>query len=427
MNDAVVYLGLSLTGVIEIIILVIMLCISATASSSEIAFFSLTSGDIDRLRKSNPNVCSCVEKLLSNPDQLLASILVINNIVNIVIVILSARILNGMFEFHHFKFLFEVVIATFILLFFGEILPKVIAQRFRLSVTPVVAYPILILSWIAYPLTILLMKSGRITKEITVKKNKLSIEDLADVVDLTKDSTTDEKKILSGIVGFTSREVEEIMKPRMDIVAIEHSMSFSEVKQIIIRHGYSRLPVFNEDMDHITGILYVKDMTRHLSKDDSFNWQSIVREAYFAPLHKKIEDLLSDFKREKVHMAVIVDEYGATKGLVTMEDILEEVVGEISDESDHKESLYRKLNENTYIFDGKTHIVDMTRILDIDEDTFTDVQGKSETIAGLLLEIHKNFLQKNEEIKSHNIRFQVISLDGHRIRQVKIIMPTHER
>ncbi|MBQ0080628.1 MAG: gliding motility-associated protein GldE [Alistipes sp.] len=427
MSDIVIYLGLNTTGVIQIFILVLMLGISAMASSSEIAFFSLSREDINQMKSTGRANVSCIERLLSNPDKLLASILVINNTVNIIIVILAARIMEGMFQFLHFKFLFEVVIVTFILLFFGEILPKVVTQRYHMYVASIVAYPILCLSWIAYPLTFLLIKSGRITKEIAPKKNDISIEDLADVVDMTTDSTTEERKILSGIVGFASREVEEIMKPRMDIIAVENNMSFLEVKQLIIRYGYSRLPVFNDDMDHIIGILYVKDLTQHLNKDDSFVWQSIVRDAYFAPPHKKLEDLLKDFQREKVHMAVIVDEYGATQGLVTMEDILEEVVGEISDESDHKEAFYRRINENTYIFDGKTHIVDMTRILEIDEGTFSDVQGKAETVAGLLLEIHRNFLHKNEEIKSHNIRFQVLSLDGHRIKQVKIIMPVDEK
>jgi CBS domain containing-hemolysin-like protein len=256
--------------------------------------------------------------------------------------------------------------------------------------------------------------------------NDISIEDLADAVDMTTTSSSEEQKILSGIVNFASREVEEIMRPRMDIVAVEQTMTFGEIKDVIIRSGYSRLPVYNETIDNIKGTLFVKDLTEHALRQDDFGWQSLIREPYIVPMHKRVNALLEDFQSDKVHMAIVVDEYGATQGLITLEDILEEVVGEISDESDVEESFYHRLNDNTYIFDGKTHIVDMLRVLQLDDELFEDVQGRAETVAGLLLEINRNFLKKGDELRSHNVRFVVTALEGHRIDKIKVIVSNNE-
>ena len=250
----------------------------------------------------------------------------------------------------------------------------------------------------------------------------ISIEELADAVDMTTEPESEEQKILSGIVGIASREVEDIMRPRIDIKAVEQTMTFTEVKQVITETGYSRLPVYNEDLDDIKGVLFVKDLLEHISKGDEFGWQKLIREPYFVPMHKKVTSVLEDFRRQKFHMAIVVDEYGATQGLISLEDILEEVVGEISDESDVEESFYRRLNENTYLFEGKTHIVDVTRILDLEDDLFEDVQGRAETVAGLMLEINRNFLKKGDEVSAHDIRFIVDSVEGHRIDKIKIIV-----
>ena len=253
----------------------------------------------------------------------------------------------------------------------------------------------------------------------------ISIEELADAVDMTTEPESEEQKILSGIVGIASREVEDIMRPRIDIKAVEQTMTFTEVKQVITETGYSRLPVYNEDIDDIKGVLFVKDLLEHISKGDEFGWQRLIREPYFVPMHKKVNSVLEDFQRQKFHMAIVVDEYGATQGLISLEDILEEVVGEISDESDVDESFYRRLNENTYLFEGKTHIVDVARILDLEDDLFEDVQGRAETVAGLMLEINRNFLKKGDEVTAHGIRFIVDSMEGHRIDKIKIIVKSN--
>ena len=228
--------------------------------------------------------------------------------------------------------------------------------------------------------------------------------------------------MLSGIVNFASREVVEIMRPRMDIAAVERTMTFGEVKRVIMESGYSRLPVYDDDLDHIKGTLFVKDLLQHINESDDFGWQRLIRDPYFVPVHKKINSMLEDFQTDKVHMAIVVDEYGATQGLVSLEDILEEVVGEITDESDMDESFYRRLSENAYLFDGKTHIVDMVRVLQLEDETFEDVQGRAETVAGLMLEIKRNFLKKGDSVEAHGIRFVVDSLEGHRIDKIKVII-----
>ena len=243
---------------------------------------------------------------------------------------------------------------------------------------------------------------------------------------MTTEPESEEQKILSGIVAISSREVEDIMRPRIDIKAVEQTMTFTEVKAVITETGYSRLPVYNEDIDDIKGVLFVKDLLEHISKGDEFGWQRLIREPYFIPMHKKVNSVLEDFKRQKFHMAIVVDEYGATQGLISLEDILEEVVGEISDESDVDESFYRRLNENTYLFEGKTHIVDVIRVLDLEDDIFEDVQGRAETLAGLMLEINRDFLKKGEEVSAHGVRFVVENIVGHRIDKIKIIVKGNE-
>lgn len=415
----------------EILILVaadiLLLLISGMMSSSEVAFFSLTPAEIRRVKRGGSVAADCAAKLLDSPDMLLATILVVNNMVNIGTVVLSTQILSTMFIFHRFGFLINTVVVTFLLLLFGEVLPKVFAQGSTLRVALMFAQPLSILRWIVYPLSYALVKTSNIVSErLTQKNNDLSIEDLADAVDMTKASSSEEQKILSGIVNFASREVEEIMRPRIDIVAVEQTMTFSEVRDIITSSGYSRLPVYSESIDNIKGTLFVKDLIEHANRSDDFGWQSLIREPYIVPIHKQVTSLLDDFRSDKVHMAIVVDEYGATQGLLTLEDILEEVVGEISDESDKDSNFYQRIDDNTYIFEGKTHIVDMLRVLQLDDELFDDVQGRAETIAGLMLEIKRNFLKKGEQITSHSIRFIVTAVEGHRIDKIKVITPNHD-
>ena len=407
---------------------IILLLLSGMMSSSEVAYFSLSPAELRRIKRGGSVATDSASKLLDNPDQLLATILVANNLVNIGMVVLTTQILSSLFVFHRFGFLIHTVVVTFILLLCGEVLPKVFAQGSTMRVALWFAQPLTLLRWILYPLSYTLVKTSNLASErLMQRSNDLSIEDLADAVDMTKTSSSEEQRILSGIVNFADREVEEIMRPRMDIVGVEQTMTFGEVRQTITSSGYSRLPVYSESIDNIKGTLFVKDLIAYANRGDDFGWQSLIREPYIVPMHKQVTDLLEDFRHDKVHMAIVVDEYGATQGLVTLEDILEEVVGEISDESDIDESYYERIDKYTYIFEGKTHIVDMLRVLQLEDELFEDVQGRAETIAGLLLEIKRNFLKKGEQLTSHNIRFTVTAVDGHRIDKIKVVLPKDEK
>ena len=411
------------------VITLLLLLVSGMMSASEVAFFSLLPSDLRQIKQRTSVASESVLKLLKNGDSLLATILVVNNLVNIAIVICSSKIVNTMFHFNNatIEFLFTGVLVTFLLLLFGEILPKIVAQSSNVKVALLFAQPLVVLRWLFSPFSyILINTSGRVGKMATPSGENISIEELADAVDMTTEPESEEQKILSGIVGIASREVEDIMRPRIDIKAVEQTMTFTEVKRVITDTGYSRLPVYNEDIDDIKGVLFVKDLLAHISKGDEFGWQRLIREPYFVPMHKKVNSVLEDFQKQKFHMAIVVDEYGATQGLISLEDILEEVVGEISDESDVDESFYRRLNENTYLFEGKTHIVDVTRVLDLDDDIFEDVQGRAETVAGLMLEINRNFLKKGDEVQAHDIRFIVEKMEGHRIDKIKIIVKNNE-
>ncbi|MBP3424701.1 MAG: gliding motility-associated protein GldE [Alistipes sp.] len=421
------YLGFDPNIIALIVGDIILLLMSGMMSSSEVAYFSLTPAELRRIKRGGSVATDAASKLLDNPDQLLATILVVNNMVNIGTVVLSTQILNSLFVFHRFGFLVHTVVVTFILLLCGEVLPKVFAQGSTMRVALWFAQPLTLLRWLVYPLGYVLVRTSNVASErLMQRSNDISIEDLADAVDMTTSTSTEEQKILSGIVNFADREVEEIMRPRMDIVGVEQTMSFSEVKQTITTSGYSRLPVYSETIDNIKGTLFVKDLIAYANRTDDFGWQSLIREPYIVPMHKQVTDLLEDFRHDKVHMAIVVDEYGATQGLVTLEDILEEVVGEISDESDIDESFYERIDKCTYIFEGKTHIVDMLRVLQLDDELFEDVQGRAETIAGLLLEIKRNFLKKGEQLSSHGIRFVVTAVDGHRIDKIKVILPNND-
>ena len=420
------YLGFNPSVIALMVGDVVLLLLSGMMSSSEVAYFSLTPAELRRIKRGGSIATDAASKLLDNPDQLLATILVVNNLVNIGTVVLTTQILNSLFVFHRFGFLVHTVVVTFILLLCGEVLPKVFAQGSTMRVALWFAQPLTLLRWLVYPLSYALVKtSNKASERLMQKSNDLSIEDLADAVDMTTTTSTEEQKILSGIVNFADREVEEIMRPRMDIVGVEQTMTFGEVRETITTSGYSRLPVYSETIDNIKGTLFVKDLIAYANRGDDFGWQSLIRNPYIVPMHKQVTDLLEDFRHDKVHMAIVVDEYGATQGLVTLEDILEEVVGEISDESDIDESFYERIDKYTYIFEGKTHIVDMLRVLQLEDELFEDVQGRAETIAGLLLEIKRNFLKKGEQLTSHGIRFIVVAVDGHRIDKIKVILPNN--
>ena len=403
-----------------------LLCVSALVSGAETSFFSLSHKDIRRLQTRTTASAEAVLHLLTDVDVLLATILVVNNLVNICIVILVSGIIDSVFTFLRFEFLFKTVLVTFLLLLFGEILPKVLAQTIPLRFASMVARPLLVLRWVFYPLSYALVRTSSRISEKAAHKSEISLDELADAVDMTQSSSPEEHVMLSGIVNFVNTEVQEIMKPRVDITALSVTDDYETVKQTIIRSGFSRIPVYEEDIDNIRGTLYVKDLLPYINHGNEFGWQQLVRKPYFVPEHKKINDLLGDFQSNKVHMAIVVDEYGSTLGLVSLEDILEEIVGEISDESDIEQSFYTKLSENTYLFDGKTHLNDFLKVLSFDEDYLDEAKGEAETLAGLMLEIRKDFLRRGETLAYRRLTLRVDAMDGRRIDKIRVTVADSE-
>ncbi|MBE6199707.1 MAG: gliding motility-associated protein GldE [Rikenellaceae bacterium] len=403
---------------------VLLLCLSALASGSEVAFFSLTSREKSDMQERGDSRDRSILSLLENVDELLATILVTNNLVNICIVILTSNIIDSLYVFNSsvLEFVIKSVLVTFLLLLFGEILPKVLSQNNPRAFARFVIYPVRVFRFVTYPLAYVLVRTGGRLSRMATHSADISMEQLADAVDLARGASREEHKMLSGIVNFVNTEVEEIMRPRVDITALDIKSTFEQVKAIIIDSGYSRIPVYDEDLDNIKGALYVKDLLPYINCGNEWGWQQLLRKIYFIPKHKKIDDLLRDFQENKIHIAIVVDEYGATQGLVSLEDILEEVVGEISDESDVDESFYERVNANTYIFDGKTHIGDFERVLELDEDCMQDVQGRAETLAGLMLELKRDLLKKGDMVEAHNIRFTVHQMDAHRVDKIKVVI-----
>ena len=312
------------------------------------------------------------------------------------------------------------MLVSFLLLLFGEVLPKVLAQTVPVRFAALVARPLLVLRWIFYPLSYILVHTSSRISEKASHKSEISLDELADAVDMTQSSSPEEHVMLSGIVNFVNTEVQEIMKPRVDMTALDSTADYETVKRTIIESGFSRIPVYEEDVDNIRGTLYVKDLLPYINHGGEFAWQQLIRKAYFVPEHKKINDLLEEFQSNKVHMAIVVDEYGSTLGLVSLEDIIEEIVGEISDESDNEESFYVRLDAKSYLFDGKTHIGDFERVLSLDEDTFSDVKGEAETLAGLMLELKRDFPRKGDTFTAHDIRFTVQEMEAHRIDKIRV-------
>ena len=410
------------TVVVLSLISIILLMLSGLASGSEVAFFSLTRADIDELESRQDAASQRVIELLSNPDRLLATILVANNMVNICLVIISTQIVDKLFVFAGVgDFIFKTVIITFLLLLFGEIMPKVFSQGNPVKISRLFSAPLKFLRWVLYPLAFILIRTSSRVSRLASKGAEISIEELADAVDLTDTGAEEEQKMLSGIISFGQTEVVEIMHSRVDITGIEYETTFNEVRKIIVETGYSRIPVYGDDLDDVRGVLYVKDLLPHITKGDNFEWQTLLRKPYFVPEHMMIDDLLKKFQKKKIHIAIVVDEYGATQGLISLEDILEEVVGEITDESDDDEDrLYEKIGENTYIFDAKIHIGEFIRAIGYSEDAFTDVEGHAETLAGLMMELKRDLPRRGDELQSHGVKFFIATMDGRRVDKVKV-------
>ena len=404
------------------LISIILLMLSAMASGSEVAFFSLTPNDVEELESRSDSAAQRVVDLLSNPDRLLATILVANNMVNICLVIMVTRVINSIFIFSGvWEFIFNTVIITFLLLLFGEIMPKVFTQSNPVKMSLFFSGPLKFLRWLLYPLAFILIRPSSKVSRFASKGTEISIEELADAVDLTETGSEEEQKMLSGIISFGQTEVVEIMHSRVDITGLEYDAKYSEVRKVIVETGYSRIPVYGDDLDDVRGMLYVKDLLPHIAEGEDFEWQTLLRKPYFVPEHMMIDDLLKEFQKKKIHIAIVVDEYGATQGLVSLEDILEEVVGEITDESDDDEDkLYEKIGENTYIFDAKIHIGEFIRAIGFDEDAFSDVEGHAETLAGLMMELKRDLPRRGDELQSHGVKFFIATMDGRRVDKIKV-------
>ncbi|MBR3682495.1 MAG: gliding motility-associated protein GldE [Tidjanibacter sp.] len=393
-------------------------------SGSETALFSLSPAQIEKMRKHHTPTNEAILQLLSAQDQLLATILIANNLVNILVISLCNNLIDALVVFHSggWEFAIKTVAVTFVLLLFGEIMPKVYASYNPEGFARVVAVPLKVCNKVFKPLSFVLVKySDGIQNRGIIQPENISMEELENALEITENPSETEKEMLSGIVQFASTEVEEIMHPRVDIEAIDSEENFDEVRRVIMESGFSRIPVYKENLDHIIGILYVKDMLPYVGESSDFDWVRHLRPAFYTPEHKKINELLEEFRSQKVHIAIVVDEYGSTLGLVSLEDILEEIVGEISDESDVPEELpYKVLPDGAYIFDGKAHIGDLEEVLEVSEGTFDDCRGEAETIAGILLEIKRDFPRKGDKITLHGVRFTVLTVGGHHAEEIRV-------
>lgn len=407
-----------------IVLIVVLLICSALMSGSETALFSLSPAQIEKMRKHHTPTNEAILQLLSAQDQLLATILIANNLVNILIISLCNNLIDALVVFNSggWEFAIKTVAVTFVLLLFGEIMPKVYASYNPEGFARVVAVPLKVCNKLFKPLSFVLVKySDGIQNRGIIQPENISMEELENALEITENPSETGKEMLSGIVQFASTEVEEIMHPRMDIEAIDSEENFDEVRRVIMESGFSRIPVYKENLDHIIGMLYVKDMLPYVGESSDFDWVRHLRPAFYTPEHKKINELLEEFRSQKVHIAIVVDEYGSTLGLVSLEDILEEIVGEISDESDMPEELpYKVLPDGAYIFDGKAHIGDLEEVLEVSEGTFDDCRGEAETIAGMLLEIKRDFPRKGDKITLHGVRFTVLTVGGHHAEEIRV-------
>lgn len=402
-------------------IFLLLLC-SALISGSEVAFFSLDAAKWDSEREHD---IEPIKKLLKRPNYLLATILISNNFINVAIVILSTFITNRLFDFTYYPFLsffIQVIVVTFALLLMGEVIPKVYANQKSLGFAKLMATPLLILSRLFSPLSNLLVSSTTIIeKKFRSKGYKISVDELSSALDLAgqNDTKEEEKRILRSIVEFGNIQVKEIMKSRVDVIALDQNTSFEDVKKVVISCGFSRIPVYKENFDSVLGILYIKDLLPFL-KHKKFEWANLIRTPFFVPEGKMIDDLLKEFQEKKIHLAIVVDEYGGTSGIVTLEDIIEEIVGEINDEFDDDGIQFSKLDDENYIFEGKTSLNDVLKTIDGEIDFFDDIKGDSDTLAGLILEMKGDIPSHGEKLHYEHYEFTVESVDRRRVKRVKV-------
>ncbi|WP_454987412.1 gliding motility-associated protein GldE [Capnocytophaga leadbetteri] len=422
------FLTVDIALIVQFAIFCLLLLCSAIISGSEVALFSLSPTEIDELKEDHNSANNLITKMVENPKKLLATVLIANNLVNISIVLISPELTNfafGGIKNPILRDVMDIGLVTFVLLLCGEILPKIYANRNNLAFAKRVAYFIYTLDTFFSPIS-LPMKSFTvwIQKRLGKTKSNISVGQLSQALELAseEDTTNEEKKLLESIVSFGNTETCEVMVPRVDIFALSEETPFSEVLSEIVKIGYSRIPVYRENLDNITGVIYIKDLLPYIEKTD-FEWTKVMRKAFFVPENKKLDDLLSEFQEKKIHLAVVVDEYGGTCGIITLEDIMEEIVGSINDEFDDDDVTYSKINDHTYIFEGKTVLKDFYRIVKMDDENillFDEKRGEAETLAGFLLEISGNFPQKGKPIVFHNYSFTVEAFDKHRIKEIKV-------
>ena len=417
----------SVGTIFSIVLAAILLLFSGFASGSEIAFFSLSPNDINELEESSSEKDKRILELREDSERTLATILIANNVINVTIIMLCNYFFTNVVDFGSavwLQFLVITILLTFLLLLFGEIMPKVYCGQHALKMCRLFCDSIFFLRKLLRPLANILLRSGALAGKVVQTENHvLSVDDLEQALELTdEEDLKEEKNMLEGIVRFGDETAKEVMTSRQDIVDLDFKSKFHEVIQCVVDNNYSRIPVYQDSIDNIRGILYIKDLLPHLSKSDTFRWQSLIRPPYFVPETKKIDDLLREFQENKVHIAIVVDEFGGTSGLITMEDILEEIVGEINDEYDEEEKPYVRINANTYVFEGKTLLSDFFKILDLDDETFEEVVGDADSLAGLLLEIKGDFPELHERIDFRNFTFEVTELDEHRIARIKVVI-----
>jgi len=418
--------------VIEAIAIVILLFCSGMISASEVAFFSLSAKDLHKLKKSSPKSFSRIVRQLEKPNWLLSTILIANNFVNISIIILSTYLtqflFTGMDTNSVVYILLQLVLVTFLILLFGEIMPKILAAKVPIKAAKAMSLPLLIIGVIFYPISYLLIKSTNfINKRLEKRhKNKISIEELSHVIELAGEDLKEDKEMLEGIVNSINLSAKEIMTSRIDVFALDYNLTFSEVVEGIVNSGFSRIPVYVENLDNIKGVLYIKDVLPYiyLQNKDEFKWQKLIKPHFIVPESKNINDLLKNFQDKKLHIAIVVDEYGGVSGLVTLEDVLEEFVGEITDESDEdEETLFEKIDDKTYVFDAKISLVDFCKIIDVDYSIFNEIKGDSDSLAGLILEVNGEIPKQNKVLEIAGFLFTIIDSDKRKIIKIKTKLP----
>lgn len=425
---------LTIGTAIGLVVVLLMVICSALVSGAEVAYFSIDEKGREELESDSNNANNRILKLLEQPKRLLATILVSNNFINVGIVIVSAYVLEHLFEYHGnatLRFIVEVLTVTLILLILGEVTPKIYATEKNVKLARLMSLPLTVAQR-AFPINVIskfLVNATSLIDKRIKSRVEISVDDLSNALDLAEDidQTDDEHKLLQGIITFGDTSVKQVMKSRLDVIAIEEKTSFLEVLSKIRDCGFSRIPVYRESFDHIMGVLYIKDLLRFVDKGDHFRWQKLIRSPFFVPEQKKLDDLLREFQQRKIHLAVVVDEYGGTSGIVTLEDVLEEIVGEITDEFDEEDLVYSKVDDNTYIFEGKTPLTDLSRILNVKMSEFEDEKGDSDSLAGFVIEIAGKIPLKGERINFRQFTFTIEAADKRRVKSIKVSIDEEEQ